>query len=606
MKNYRCLLAIITIGMWVQAIALERKVESRSVGTVTLNCDSPGDWVFDMLVDNDNDKEIVTIKMSSPSPQIPPRFSVLMSVPQIDMNHLWNGRNADRCQLRPDWSANFRSHLAVDMPVYAFLNDNNENRLTVVSSEPLRDVSATMGLREENCMIVANLSYFNTPEAPIERYETKIMLDRRPVFWSDAVRDGVEWMVREAGIKSVDPPAEAFEPLYSSWYQFHQNVSDKAIEEECRKAADLGMKTIIVDDGWQTDDNNRGYAFCGDWQVSKNRFPDFPGHVKKVQEMGLKYMLWYSVPFVGKNSRNYERFKGKYLWEDYEKGGLDPRFPEVREWICQTYEDAMRNYGLDGFKLDFIDSFTTSDDPARADNYAGRDIKTVPEAVNVLMKEVYDRLSAIKPDVLIEFRQNYVGPAIRQYGNMLRAGDCPGDMQGNRQRIANLRLTSGQTAVHSDMLEWNPSDTPESAARHIFSAMFGVVQYSLMLNELPEDHLRMLRHWMDFNNRHRVTLLEADFRPYHPEGGYPIIEASSEKERINAVYQSGHEAEAGRAKVPTYIINATGEGWVYVDFYEDPKAVEIFNVFGEKVSTQKAVKGIKRLEVPASGYVLIK
>ena len=31
-----------------------------------------------------------------------------------------------------------------------------------------------------------------------------------------------------------------------------------------------------------------------------------------------------------------------------------------------------------------------------------------------------------------------------------------------------------------------------------------------------------------------------------------------------------------------------------------------FNVFGEKVSTQKAVKGIKRLEVPASGYVLIK
>ena len=71
MKNYRCLLAIITIGMWVQAIALERKVESRSVGTVTLNCDSPGDWVFDMLVDNDNDKEIVTIKMSSPSPQIP-------------------------------------------------------------------------------------------------------------------------------------------------------------------------------------------------------------------------------------------------------------------------------------------------------------------------------------------------------------------------------------------------------------------------------------------------------------------------------------------------------------------------------------------------------
>ena len=70
------------------------------------------------------------------------------------------------------------------------------------------------------------------------------------------------------------------------------------------------------------------------------------------------------------------------------------------------------------------------------------------------MNQVREHLQAIKPDLLIEFRQEYIGPAIRQYGNMLRAGDCPGDMAANRIRTANLSITSGHTAVHAEMIEW--------------------------------------------------------------------------------------------------------------------------------------------------------
>ena len=603
-RNILAGIGILTVG--ISANGVERVVESRSAGNVTLKCDQPGDWKFDMTLERSGEKEIVNVKMWAPAPAVPPKFTVSMSMPQVDVHHLWCGMNEDRNHLRPDWGANFRTHLASEMPLYAFLNDNNENRLTIASSEPLRDVNATMGLREEGCMIVANLSYFNTPEAPIERYETKILLDSRPVFWNEAVREGAEWMTLESGMTPVEAPAGAFEPLYSSWYQFHQDVSDKAIEEECRKAVALGMKTIIVDDGWQTDDNNRGYAFCGDWEVSKNRFPDFASHVKNVQDMGMKYMLWYSVPFVGKKSKNYERFKGKYLRETDDIGVLDPRFSEVREFLCQTYEDAMRNYGLDGFKLDFIDQFTVSgNDKAIEENYAGRDIKTVPEAVNVLMKEVYSRLKAINPEVLIEFRQRYIGPAIRQYGNMLRAADCPGDMRGNRERIANLRLTSGNTAVHADMLEWNAADTPESAARHILSAMFGVVQYSVMLNDIPENHMKMLKHWINFLGKHRKTLLESDFKAYHPQSGYPVIEATSDDERIIAVYQSGCVATIDKKDLTTYIINATGHEGMYVDCKGQGGLLDIYNTYGEKVASEGVAPGLSEIKVPVSGYAVL-
>lgn len=603
MKTRLSLWLLLCLG--VNAHGLTKTVETTLAGPVTLDCGNPGNWEFDMSVDKLGDKEVLTVRMKAPSSQLPPQFDLSFSLPQVDAHHLWCDQNSDRCQLKPDWGVNFRTNIATELPLYAFINNNSTNRLTVASSECLREVNALMGLREEGCVLKGKLNYFSGPQSPVESYETKVMFDRRPVFFGDAVREAVTWMTDESGFKPVEAPAAAFDPLYSSWYQFHQNVSDKAIEAECSEAARLGMKTLIVDDGWQTDDNNRGYAFTGDWEVSKNRFPDMASHVAKVQDMGMKYMVWYSVPFIGKKSRNYERFKGKYLWEDHEKGALDPRFPEVREFLINLFEDHMRRYDYDGYKLDFIDCFNTGDDPAIAENFAGRDIKVLPEAVDVLMREIYSRLKAIKPDVLIEFRQAYVGPAIRQYGNMLRAGDCPGDMQANRTRIANLRLISGNTAVHADMLEWNNVDSPENAARHILSALFGVVQYSMMLSELPEDHKRVVRHWLDFSQKHRNTLLHSDFRPYHPEAGYPVIEAEAADERIMAVYQDNTVASLGDINKPTYLINASGTQGIVADSGKAGSA-EIFNVFGEKVATKKLTKGLQRLPIPSSGYAVLR
>ena len=586
-------------------MAMERTVQTQAAGDVRLICDDPGEWKFDMTVSADGEQEVITLRLNSPTPQEPPRFCVTMALPQVDTHHLWSATNGDRFQLRPNWGGHYTSELAFSMPLYAFFNDNNQNRLTVVSSEPMRRIDANFGLREEGCMLIGTLSYFNAPEAPISHYETKILLDSRPVFWADAIADGAAWMTDEAGIKPIEAPESAFDPLYSSWYQFHQNVSDKAIEDECRLAAALGMKTLIVDDGWQTDDNNRGYAFCGDWEVSRNRFPDMATHVKRVQDMGIKYMMWYSVPYVGIHSRAYQQFKGKYLAEHDNIGVLDPRFPEIREYLCSTYENAMRQWNLDGFKLDFIDSFSITHDPAVAENYAGRDIKSLNEAVNVLMKEVYRRLSAIKPDVLIEFRQSYIGPSIRQYGNMLRVGDCPGDLHANRRGIANLRLTSGNSAVHADMLEWNAADTPENAARSILASLFGVVQYSMMLSDLPDDHTRAIRHWLDFSQQHRNTLLKSAFRPYHPEACYPVIEAESQKEQIIAVYDDMTVATVAEGDKPVYLINATGAPNIVVEISTTPKSAEAFNVYGEPVEVSVPSAGINRIPVPSSGYILL-
>jgi alpha-galactosidase len=266
----------------------------------------------------------------------------------------------------------------------------------------------------------------------------------------------------------------------------------------------------------------------------------------------------------------------------------------------------MKEWGLDGFKLDFIDSFRfNGKDPAIAEDYAGRDIRSLPDAVNRLMMEVYAALTAENPDVLIEFRQKYIGPAIRQFGNMMRATDCPGDMQLNRQRIANLRLTSGGAAVHADMLEWHPTDTPEGAALPILSSMFGVIQYSMMLRGLPESHREVINHWLAFSQKHRGTLQKGRFRAYHPEAQYPLLEAEGANERIVGVYTSGTVVPCGKLDRPVYVLNGVSGDSAVLDFADGTATAEVFDAAGKAAGTVKLCRGVQRVAVPRSGYLRI-
>ena len=534
-----------------------------SFGEVKVSCAEPGDWkVACVREELEKGVEIVTVTLDAPGRRQPPKFTVGFQVPQVEMFYRWSV-NDGNFALPPNWGGACVSEFARNMPLYAFLNGNDESVLALAASECTRVVDFKGGVREEGSLLEIGFRYFEKPEAPISHYETSVRIDTRRQYFGKAVSEGAAWIEKAGGYRIASAPPAAFDPLYSSWYSFHQDVFAKPLEEELEIAARLGMKTVILDDGWQTDDTGRGYAFCGDWEVSRRRFPDMAAHVKKVHDLGMKYMVWYSVPFVGLKSANYAKFKGKYLFDEVPGQGaavLDPRFPEVRAFLVETYVKAVKAWDIDGLKLDFIDSFglPATGDPAEKDNYAGRDVHSVPGAIDRLMREIRAALVAVKSDILLEFRQSYVGPGVRQVGNMLRVGDCPGDMRRNRFAIANLRLVSGGTAVHSDMLEWNFAETPASAARYVINSMFGVVQYSLMLRSAPREHREMIEKWIRFSQEHRQTLLHGTFTPRHPELQYPVIEAESDEERIIGLYDDGRVLEIPDAK-KTIVMNASGK-----------------------------------------------
>ena len=582
-----------------------------SVGKVSVDCPAPGPWTFAMRAEKTADGvDAVTVSLTSAKDAPPPKFSVRWFVSQRDVHHFWTSGST---HYGIPWSQPCISDLSSWLPLYAFLDANDRNRFTFACSESCRRLEFRSPISEKEMGFNCAYTFFVSPEAPLRDYAVKIRFDARDLPYWETLGAASDWMCSAAGIEPMAAPESAFDPLYSSWYAFHQDVTAADVEAECALAAKLGMKTLITDDGWQIDlpPGKRawgGYRLCGDWKPGMN-FPDMKGHVKRVHDLGFKYMLWYSVPFVGDRSVNFERFRGKYLPVSCAGGHvLDPRFPDVRAFTVKTYEDAVRNWDIDGLKLDFIGRFTLPEgvkDPAVAEDFAGRDIKSIPLAVDAMLTEVMNRLRAIKPDVLIEFRQSYISPSIRRFGNMIRATDCPCSMVENRTRIARLRLTSGKTAVHSDMLEWRNDETPESAARAILNSLFGVVQYSVRLKTLPESHRRMVGHWIRFSQEHREALVRGAFRPHFPAADYPLLEGESAAERVFGVYQENLVVDVGAMDRPVTVVNGTNVGTLTLLLPRTPGKAEAFDTFGAKAEAPALRAGVNRVKVPVSGYLRI-
>jgi alpha-galactosidase len=394
--------------------------------------------------------------------------------------------------------------------------------------------------------------------------------------------------------------------MYSTWYSYHQNVYAEPLLEEIALARGLGLTAIIIDDGWQTLDSNRGYPYTGDWEPAK--IPDMKRFVDEAHARDMKVLLWYATSLVGERSSIFKRFEGKYLryWNGQGAWELDPRYPEVRDHIIGTYADAMRDWGVDGFKLDFIARFVANDATV-LEAADGRDYGSVNEATDRLFTDLMTTLREINPDVMIEFRRPYIGPLMRKFGNMFRAGDSPNAAVTNRVRVVDLRLLSGSTAVHSDMIMWHYDEPVEIAALQFLNILFSVPQVSVRLADVPQAHREMVAFWVDYWSRNRGVLLDGAFLAEAPLANYPIVRASKDGVEIIARYQD-HIIDLSRdARSRIDLLNATHGTDVVIRVPEhlgafDATITDALGVEAAAFSVDLS-PGLHSMTVPISGMV---
>ncbi|MBI9039339.1 MAG: hypothetical protein JEY97_14480, partial [Bacteroidales bacterium] len=278
---------------------------------------------------------------------------------------------------------------------------------------------------------------------------------------------------------------------------------------------------------------------------------------------------------------------------------------EVREFLIETYAKALIDWDIDGFKLDFIGSFSAKEDTKLTLENA-RDYSSVNEAVDRLMTDITNRLTGLKPDILIEFRQSYIGPLMRKYGNMFRAGDCPNSYHYNRVRITDLRLLSGNTAVHSDMQMWHPEDPVESAALQLIHTIFSVPQLSVRIDKIPEDHKEMIRFWNSYWLKNRSVILDGKFVATNPANNYTQLSTSDDSKQIIAVYTNELVNPLGSID-KLDIINGKMLSGIIVNIPKNLSGQNyiIYDCKGKTTEKGKLKHGLQLLYVPAAGIVQI-
>ncbi len=555
--------------------------------------------------------DYVKFGVSEGSAPVMERVTVKWKCSAVDVHGMWRPGAERSRQLPADWSGGVKCDISKLAPVACFFSPLGMNRLTLALSDTLNRVTVSAGINEEGGVLCCSFTLFDDPVPFIQNYEAVVRLDCREIPYFDALHEVSVWWANQEEPRITIPTA-AREPVYSTWYSMHQGVSASLIERQAGLAKSLGCEVIIVDDGWQTDDMSRGYAYCGDWEVAKVKIPNMASHVANVHSLGMKYVLWYSVPFVGVHSKAWSKFQDKLLGriERLGAGVVDPRFREVREYLVQMYEQAITQWDIDGLKLDFIDTFAQFPDAEQVTG-AGRDIDTVPRAVHALLSEIVTRLRKHKPDLLIEFRQNYVGPMMRMYANMFRAADCPYDALENRVRTVNIRLISGDTPTHSDMLMWNPAETAETAALQFINVLFSVPQISVELDAIPASHLEMLTFWTHFWREHRDVLLGGHLRPTHPEVLFPLITASTPEKSLTVTYSNLIIVwESGTLPGTVVLVNGTQRDEIVVDVrgVSLDGEITIRDCRGTFIdqTVQSLPQGLHRIMIPPSGVLILK
>ena len=526
------------------------------------------------------------------------------SVPQNGLLYTWSQNSVLDHFLPTNYSQYKYSMISYNSPSIVLFNGKSEHKYSWALDECSKLVYFKTGVDEWDGSVS---SFIKIPLKQFTKcYSTtlKLRIDSETKPFSKGLEDISKWWESTLKEPPLCVPSLAKEPLYSFWYAYHRCFNAEIVEKTCEEAAKLGFKVMILDDGWQTNNMGwEGYEICGDWQVGAEKIPDMKKHVATVHNLGMKYILWFSVPFIGEKTNSFSKFKDKIL-RYYLKGVglLDPRYKEVREFLISFYKKAVSEWDVDGLKLDFIDRWIEHDDNAEYNEEM--DICALQDAVDKLLSDIVFELKQIKPDILLEFRQGYIGPNMRRFGNMFRVTDCPDDYIKNRVGVLDLRQIMGNSAVHSDMLMWHVDETPELVAVQIISVFFGVMQYSARFDLIPENAIKVSKFWLDFMKEHSKVLLESSLTAYEPHLLYTWAKATSEDECVVAVY-SVDKCVIPDEKEKIFIANGTESERVFVEL-KTTYIADVFDCMGNLVSEKVSLNDrVNEVKIPVGGLAVL-
>ncbi|WP_203567511.1 glycoside hydrolase family 36 protein [Aestuariimicrobium ganziense] len=444
---------------------------------------------------------------------------------------LWHPDMRGHRTLPPDWGGRFVTSLVRSAPVIALYDAIGQALWTIGCSHLVGELEVRGGVSEEQKDVRLSLTSLPLAEA------TTITLVVHPeaAALPEAVEQVITRLAASTGVEPLPLPEAASEPVFSTWYTYTQDVKDELVRQDARLSAELGCRSLFIDDGWQTGAHGRGYGGTGDWVPDTDKFPDLKATIAAAREAGVATVLWIAPLLLGHFSHAHERMRP---YAPSELTGLnaqvlDPRHAEVREFVADTCRRVVADHGAAGLKIDFLNNAM-----AYQGTESAGDIADVGVAMQAMLAQVRQALSEVLDDEpIIEFRQPYVSPAITADGNCLRVGDCPADAWVNRVASIDLRLFVRGAVVHSDPLMWAPEAGADAVAQQFLSTFFSVPQVSMPLPTLSDEQRASVTHHVGLWRAWRQPALFGDMKVAGVEMGYTTASATLDRRAVVAAFR---------------------------------------------------------------------
>lgn len=467
------------------------------------------------------------------------------SVPILDMHGYWVPESRTP-STKIVWVIESKSAGQRAFPFIAFFNSRQINRLSAGLTNLTDDARILAKMNQEKC------TYDITIEVALgkDSQDFELVIDQRPQVWTDSLAD---WR-KALALPLPEFPEGAWEPVFCTWYAVHAAVTQNWVEKNAEVASRLGFRTLIIDDGWCFDVMKRvspetistWYEMIGDWFLSEKKFPDFENHRKRVQAMGMKYLLWVAPFLIGAKSELYKQL-ADIVKPEYHEGcyTFDSSRKEAAKLLLGKMKHVIQDYGLDGLKVDFLDYiFPNMEEPRGEDT-------------THFIQELARTIREVKKDALIEFRQAYATPGMLAYGTQFRAGDVPFDFIDNFHRLAQIRISVGDgVPVHADPAYWHPQESPVNISRHMIASLAGVPMLSMDLLAISETEQKIIRHWLGFYQAHRETFNYGKWDVTYHQSGTAYAMVSNERESIIILHDSARIGEAlAKAAKHVFVLN---------------------------------------------------
>lgn len=147
--------------------------------------------------------------------------------------------------------------------------------------------------------------------------------------------------------------------LLNNWEATYFNFNEEKILNIAKKAKDLGVELFVLDDGWFGERNN-DFSGLGDWWTNLKKIPSgICGLSKKIEEMGLKFGLWFEPEMVNKNSNLYKKHPNWILQvperlntQSRNQYTLDLGREDVREYLYEKISKILKESKISYIKWD--------------------------------------------------------------------------------------------------------------------------------------------------------------------------------------------------------------------------------------------------------------